>query len=275
MELRAVLTRQTTIVPGTACTDSRAVYTADILHKNIGFHCLGSKNRYYPCMELHLIRRAENGSTTDGSATQRSYLKLRQMIVMGDLKPGEKLKIEGLRTRLETGASPIREALSLLTSEHLVERIDQRGFRVSQTSRKNFEEILQLRCELEEMALGKSIANADEAWEEALVLSHHRMTRAKASGGEDFEDKHKAFHMALLANGDAPILLRFCSQLYDLNIRYRYLAGHAQNYRQRDVSLEHKSIMELAIARDTAGASDALLSHYRRTGGFLVDSIDD
>ena len=224
-------------------------------------------------MDSDLIQSSDPTSTADGSATQRTYRTIRRMIVTGEVRPGEKLKIEGLRLRLDTGASSIREALSLLTSEHLVERIDQRGFRAAPTSRKNFDEILLLRCELEDMALRKSVAAADEAWEEALVLAHHRMTRANKAQAEDFEDHHKAFHIALLSNSDTPILMRFCSQLYDLNIRYRFLAGRSLNYQQRDVGLEHTEIMDRAIARDADGASSALLNHYRRTGAFLAERI--
>ena len=206
---------------------------------------------------------------SDTSATQRTYLALRRMIVVGDIRPGEKLKIEGLRAKLHTGASPIREALSLLTSDNLVERIDQRGFRASPTSQSNFEEILALRCELEDMALRLSIANRTEAWEEDVVLSHHRMVRAKNRGDEAFEDRHKAFHLTLLENCNSPILLKFCSQLYDLNIRSRYLAGNALNYQRRDVSEEHAGILQAAVARDADLASDRLLNHYKMTGAVL------
>jgi len=160
-------------------------------------------------MEPSLIQPGNATSGTEGSATQRAYLAIRRMIVVGDVKPGEKLKIEGLRARLDTGASPIREALSLLTSEHLVERIDRRGFRAADTSRKKFDEIFEMRCELENMALQKSMANATEAWEEGVVVAHHRMVRSRGQGGESFEDQHKAFHMSLLSNCDAPILMRF------------------------------------------------------------------
>jgi len=59
-------------------------------------------------------------------------------IVKGAIEPGAKLKIDGLRELLDTGASPIREALSLLTSDNLVERIDQRGFRSAQVSAEDF-----------------------------------------------------------------------------------------------------------------------------------------
>ncbi|MGJ8546484.1 MAG: GntR family transcriptional regulator [Sulfitobacter sp.] len=219
----------------------------------------------------HIISPAPGTSET--SATHRTYLAIQNLIVTGALKPGEKLKIEGLRGRLDTGASPIREALSLLTSDNLVERIDQRGFRVAPTSQSNFEEILELRCDLEERALRKSIANRCVDWEEYVVLCHHRMTRGKQTDDPAFEALHKAFHMALLSRCGAPILMKFCSQLYDLNIRYRYLAGSALNYTKRDVSFEHEAIMQAAIAGQADKATELLLTHYRQTGAFLVGAL--
>jgi DNA-binding GntR family transcriptional regulator len=209
----------------------------------------------------------------EGSATHRAYLELREMILTGQLKPGEKLKIDVLRKLLDTGASPIREALSLLTSDNLVERLDQRGFRAAEVSAENFEEILMLRSTLEDLALRESIANATDAWEESVVLAHHRMQRASGTGPKSFEPLHKAFHMALLANAKSPILLKFCSQLYDLNIRYRFLAGNTLNYKKRDVSEEHAGVLEAVVARDPDLASKRLLHHYRLTGEFLAGLI--
>lgn len=212
---------------------------------------------------------------SDGSTTQRAYLAMRRLIVIGELAPGEKLKIDGLRERLGMGASPIREALSLLTSDNLVERIDQRGFRAAPVSQKNFEEILTLRCTLEDMALRQSIARMSEGHEEELVLVHHRMARRVGGDPEAFEEAHKEFHMALLASCDAPILLKLCSQLYDLNIRYRYLAGRSLNYKTRNVADEHRDILQATIARDTDLASARLLTHYRQTGAFLNGLFQD
>lgn len=180
-----------------------------------------------------------------------------------------KLKIDGLRARLDTGASPIREALSLLTSDNLVERVDQRGFRTAEISSDNFRDILTLRCTLEDLALRQSIAKSTQAWEEQIVLAHHRMQRAEDEELESFEDLHKDFHMTLLNNADSPILLKFCSQLYDLNIRYRYLAGSGLDYQRRNVSKEHSDILAACIARDADAASESLLNHYRLTGAFL------
>lgn len=205
----------------------------------------------------------------DVSATQSAYHRLRGMILRGELEPGQKLKIEALRGMLDTGASPIREALSLLTSDLLVERLDQRGFRTTPTSQSNFEEILSLRCTLEVLALRECIAQATDAWEEELVLSHHRMIRAGRDAKDDFEAKHRTFHMTLIGNCASPTLLKFCGQLYDLNIRYRYIAGRMKGYERRDISNEHEGIVEAATARDADLTADRLLSHYRLTGAYL------
>lgn len=215
----------------------------------------------------HVSPQSETALET--SATQRAYHTLRRMILIGDLPPGEKLKIERLRSLLDMGGSPIREALSLLVSDQLVERLDQRGFRTPEISRENFAEILKLRCALEEMALRESIANADDAWEEALVISHHRMMREPRGNAEAFEAVHKSFHMALLRNCKSPVLLRFCNQLYDLNIRYRYMAGRSLDYARRDIGREHTDILNAAVDRDADRACPLLLAHYRNTGAFL------
>lgn len=212
--------------------------------------------------------------TRNQSTTQRAYIALRDAIITGEIAPGEKLKVETLKNTLETGASPVREALSLLTSNQLVERRDQRGFRVAQASRKQFNEILGLRCKLEDMALRASVEASTPEWEEKLVLAHHHMEKSVAEPLGVFEERHKAFHLALLSGCVSPILLRFCEQLYDLNIRYRYLAIKSSGYAQRDVAGEHRAILDAAISGDVELASTQLVSHYRNTGAYLAELIE-
>ena len=75
------------------------------------------------------------------SITSQAYSRLRSDIMSGVLTPGKKLKIEELRSLYDFGSSPIREALSMLTSDLFVERIDQRGFRVADVSEKEFDAV--------------------------------------------------------------------------------------------------------------------------------------
>lgn len=207
------------------------------------------------------------------SATHRVVEELRSRIIRGYIAPGERLKVESLKQQLDTSASPIREALSLLTSDQLVERVDHRGFRVAGASDSQFREILMLRCQLEGIAIRASLERGDTNWEEQAVLAHHRLSSANRMDADNWELLHKQFHQALLAACGSPILIRFCDQLYDLNIRYRFLAGKSVRYRDRDVSKEHAEILQASLAREADGAAELLIKHYELTGNFLADKL--
>ena len=213
------------------------------------------------------------------SITSQIYGRIRGDILRAVLEPGQKLKIEELRQAYGSGSSPIREALSLLTSDRLVERVDQRGFRVALVSVDAFDELLQTRCWLEERALCESIERGGKDWEERVVLAEYHLSRTDRSGGqrsfiasEDWEACHKAFHMALLSSCGSSILLGFCEQLYDQNIRYRHVAGKVA-YPKRDIAKEHKAIMRAALDRDAASAVSGLTEHYKATGAFLTKGL--
>lgn len=218
---------------------------------------------------------APNERTGTESITRQAYLRLREDIISGRLKPGQKLKIEELRSKYAVGSSPIREALSLLTSDHFVQRLDQRGFKVADVSATEFEELLKTRCWLEGKALQESIANGGSSWEEKVVLAAYRLTRVpRAEAGEKFvanvewEKRHKHFHMTLISACNSSFLIKFCDQLYDQNVRYRQLAGKS-SYPTRDISAEHGAICDAALARNAELATELLFAHYNNTGEFL------
>lgn len=213
------------------------------------------------------------------SMTSRAYSRLREDIISGKLEPGRKLKIEALRRAYDVGSSPIREALSLLTSDNFVERIDQRGFRVSPVSAAEFIELLKTRCWVEERALRESIANGTNEWEEQVVLANYRLSRIPRSDADDhfvanaeWETCHKTFHMTLISQCGSSMLLRFCDQLYDQNIRYRQLSGSTA-YPSRDVAEEHSSICDAILATDADLAARLLIQHYNQTSDFLKEKL--
>lgn len=224
---------------------------------------------------------AETAALETGSITSKAYQRLRADIMNGVLLPGQKLKIEELRERYDAGSSPIREALSLLTSDHFVERIDQRGFRVTQISPEEFDELLKTRCWLEERALRESLANGASGWEEQVVLATYRLSRVPRWEDEDshianpeWERRHKTYHMTLISACGSSILLKFCDQLYDQNVRYRQISGLTA-YPSRDVNAEHGAICDAVLARNADLAVELLMDHYTRTGKFLSGVIED
>lgn len=216
-----------------------------------------------------------------GSLTSQAYARFRADILSGVLEPGRKLKVEELRTVYGVGGGPIREALTLLVSDRLVERIDQRGFRVVGVSAAEFEELLRTRCWLEERALRESISKGGKEWEERIVLAGYHLTRLSKSlepnvyvVNPEWEAVHKEFHRALISACGSSILTGFCKQLTAQNQRYRLIAGDVA-YPERDVDTEHRKIMEATLDRDADQAVANLVSHYSLTGKFLHRRLAD
>jgi len=211
------------------------------------------------------------------SLTSRAYSAMRADIITGALKPGQKLKIDELVKSYSVGNSPIREALSLLTSDAFVERNDRRGFRVVEVSSEEFDELLKTRIWLEGLALRESINNGDHTWEENIILANYRLSRVPRSKSEtefiandEWEDLHKKFHMALLNACGSVHLLKFCGQLFDQNTRYRHLTD-PRAYPKRDIIAEHGEIADAVVARNADLAVKLLVSHYKSTSGFLQE----
>lgn len=203
--------------------------------------------------------------------------QLRGDLLAGVHAPGSKLAIEALCEHYATGQTPLREALNRLTADGLVQRREQRGFAVAEVSAADLAEITKTRCWLEEIALRESMAARSTAWEEALVLAHHRLARTPRSLREDrFDDNpaweplHRAFHRALIAGCGSRWLLVFCDQLADQHHRYRRLSASRAFVGKRPVKGEHQALFEAALAGDADKAAALLRAHFERTAKVLL-----
>jgi DNA-binding GntR family transcriptional regulator len=221
----------------------------------------------------------EDPPSAAGTITMRLYSRLRQDIIEGVLPPGMKLKIDDISRNYDSGSSPVREALNLLTSFGLVERLDQRGFRVKPISATEFTDVLRVRCWVEERALREAIANGDEQWEEGIALALFRVNRAVNARAADsnernavWEQRHRSFHMALLAGCGSPMLLDYCGQLFDQTIRYRQIAG-SLSVPVRGTEAEHDEIANATLNRQADRAVELLTEHYRTTSRYLFSRL--
>jgi GntR family transcriptional regulator, carbon starvation induced regulator len=212
---------------------------------------------------------------TPTTLSSAAYVRLRRDILQGALPPGQKLRIEEACARTGATSTPVREALNQLAMEGFVERREQRGFVVADVSAAELTELTDTRCWVEPLALRQAIAHRTEAWEEAIVLGFHRLARTERSidpltfrENPDWEATHAAFHLALIATCPSRFLIDFCRRLSDHAVRYRRLAMTTA-YRKRDVTAEHRALMEAAIDGRADDAAELLIAHYRRTASFV------
>lgn len=200
-----------------------------------------------------------------------AFQRLRSDIVSGVHKPGTKLKIGELVTHYDIGASPLREALARLSSEHLVILQGQRGFTVAPISQQELDDLINVRQLVECDAVARSLARGDVEWEARIVAAYFRLHRAHqtsaASGyawSPEWERCNREFHDAIVSECGSPWLLRMQHSLYAQCERYRRLA--LTNPRlPRDGDAEHKAIMDACLARKTELAKRLTAEHIGKT----------
>jgi DNA-binding GntR family transcriptional regulator len=203
--------------------------------------------------------------------------RIRADILAGRRKPGGKLRLEALKAEFAVSWSPIREALSRLAAEGLVQAEEQRGYRVAPVSRSQLAEVIRLRTLLESMALQASIEHGDDAWEAEVLAAHHRLSKLEnrrydSPVAEQWERWHRTFHESLIRACGMLTLLQFCGQLHDMNDRYRRLFLSTHKF-DRDVAGEHRAITEATLARNAAKACRLLEAHIQRTGRNILQSM--
>ena len=87
---------------------------------------------------------------------------LREAILKGELKPGERLMELQLAAKLGVSRTPIREAIRKLELEGLVLMIPRKGAEVAEITEKNLRDVLEVRCALEELAVQLACDRMDE-----------------------------------------------------------------------------------------------------------------
>jgi len=212
-----------------------------------------------------------SSNTASKTLVGTAYNSLRRDIIEGRLPPGSKLRVEHLKDSYGVGAGTLREALALLVSDALVVAQDQRGFHVKPMSMADFQDITQTRILLECEALRQSMQYGDDIWEGQLVAAFHRLDRAEKRLAEDpsgrfneWEDRNREYHQALISACTSPWIRHFLAILYQQAERYRRLAIMRKPI-PRDVHREHQAILDAVLARDTDTACKVLADHIGMT----------
>lgn len=210
------------------------------------------------------------------SLVHQGYQTLRQRIIRGEYSPGTRLKIDALQQSLQLSSSPLREALNRLVAEGLVEADEGRGFRAAGVSVAEMNELADLRVLLEGEALRRSVKLGDDEWEGRVVAAAHKLRLSETAGSfdvEDWSDRHRQFHLALLGGCGYPRLLRLCETLFDQAERYRRVARLSGEPRKK--TTEHRKLEEMALSRDVDKAVDLLTRHIRKTAARVAEVLRD
>ncbi|MFZ7093013.1 GntR family transcriptional regulator [Primorskyibacter sp. 2E233] len=188
---------------------------------------------------------------------EQVYRRLRDMILFGELAPGQAVTIQGLVDQLGSGMTPVREALRRLTAEGALEALGNRRIVVPVLTVKAVKELTGARVALEPLLAQRAAEQIDEAAIAQLAQTDERLDRAIAQGdiGLYLKENH-LFHSQLNGCAEAPILTSLVDGLW---LRFgpslRMVCGQVGT---RNVPDRHKDLLEALRDRNVEAAGRAI-----------------
>lgn len=201
------------------------------------------------------------------------FKTLRQGILTGELKPGERLMEIHLANKLGVSRTPIREAIRKLELEGLVTMIPRRGAEVAQITEKSMKDVLEVRKVLDRLSIELACDRITE--EEKKQLKEACIAFEEAVKEGDFAQIAKAdvaFHDIIVAATGNMRLSQMVNNLAEQMYRYRFEYIKDKNQHQRLVS-EHKIIYEGISKGDRNKALSAIDEHIDNQEKVILQQI--
>ena len=200
---------------------------------------------------------------------------LRDAVVTGKLKPGDRIVERQLSTELRISRTPIREALKLMELDGLVSISRHRGAEVTAFTPHEALQLFDVISVLEGLAARRTAQTIDAGTLDRLEDLHSQMAfHYNRSQIDPYFSINSAIHDAVVSACGNPELAATHARLMLRARRGRYMAIMSPE-RWRQSVAEHEALMAALRARDPDAAAEAWTAHLRHTGETLAMALAD
>ena len=187
---------------------------------------------------------------------------LRQAILRGEFKPGERLMEIQLANKLGVSRTPIREAIRKLELEGLVIMIPRKGAEVADITEKSLRDVLEVRKALEELAVQLACEKITQEELEELEKAGENFKKV-LNRSKDITEVAEAdvrFHDVIYMATDNQKLIHLMNKLREQ--MYRYRLEYIKDADKRQILMvEHEHILKALTLRHIQEAKMAVREH--------------
>ncbi len=198
---------------------------------------------------------------------------IREAIISGELKPGERLMEVQLAEKMGVSRTPVREAIRKLELEGLVEMIPRKGAHVAEVSVKDIMDVLELRSTLDGLAteLAAERITDDEIKELKHIYSQF-VSYVEKDNLPGIVKKDVEFHDVIYRSSRNDRLITIVSNLREQIQRFRviYLKGYSN---PREIANEHSEIIEAISTKNRELAKQVAQEHIRKQQEAMINSL--
>lgn len=170
-----------------------------------------------------------------GPATRHLLARVRQLILSGDAAPGSPIRQTQLATDLGVSRVPLREVLSALVAEGLLQHTPHVGFTVTRLSSHELTQVYAMRRLLETELVQGIPDLPDGTLERMVALNHDLESCIDTPDVQPFVERNRLFHYALFDLSPDLLILAEVKRMWLLSDFYRSLHLHGADRRRRAV----------------------------------------
>ena len=200
---------------------------------------------------------------------------LREKILKGVYKPGERLMEIHLADQLGVSRTPIREAIRMLELEGLVKMVPRKGAQVAKISKEDLQDVLEVRKALDTLSVKLACERITE--DEIKLLNNAEREFEKALASKDVREIAEAdvaFHDVIHSATKNGRLKSMISNLAERIYRYRFEYIKQQSDGGKTLMLEHREIMRCIESRDVESAVKATERHRDKQEISIAEQLD-
>ncbi|MCE7029605.1 GntR family transcriptional regulator [Jiella avicenniae] len=187
--------------------------------------------------------------------------RMRQMIMEGELKPGEKVPEKALTERFGVSRTPVREAVKILAHEGFVVLVQNRGAIVARHTADELRELFPVIAALEGAAGELAARHASDKAIAALGAQCIALREAYESADRPtYFTINQQIHAGILEAAGNPTIVRHHATLANRVYRARYQANLSTE-RWRTATEEHEAIQAALAARDGKRLGELMREH--------------
>jgi len=190
---------------------------------------------------------------------------LRDMIIRGELQPGQRIPELELCQQLGISRTPLREAIRVLATEGLVSLVPQRGALVAKPTPEEIQGLLYTLGAMEAVCAPLMCERVTEEEIQAIERHHVQMLEYRAKGlASEYYRENRAIHQAIVSGAGNEFMSQLYRSLEIRVLRVRYFLELPQESWARALQ-EHEEILRLIKARKGPELAALMLSHMRGT----------
>ena len=195
----------------------------------------------------------------------RIAAEIKNSIVAGALRPGEKFSIGDVASRLAVSHIPVREALRRLEADGLIELRPGRSAIVTQLNLGEVEELFRLRLLIEVDLAGRSAPSYSDEQLANMASACERLRVSGSAPGVGDQAAHHLLHELLLRPAAGLHSLRTIERLMDVADRYIGLVRDARPLDLEEPYRRHRNLVEAAESRSGPVIATALTAHLKES----------